>query len=150
VARLGASLDDRMSVGFAGDTKEEFEKVIFVVDSPTINASSVDEYIFVAPVACTVLSAREVHTGKSTGAGVVDLQKCLSTGNAEIWSTGAIDLLSTGFNLAGANGVVQIATLSTASGVLSLTAGQRLALDLGGDLTSVTGGVVTLSLRQDA
>jgi len=150
MARLGASLDDKMSVGFAGDTKEEFEKVYDTIVTSTIYASSVDSYIWIAPAASTVLAAYEVHTGVSTGAGVVDLQKCVSTGDAEIGSTGALDLLSTGFALTGTAGVVQTATLSTESGALSLTAGQRLALDFGGDLTSVTGGVVTVKIRQEA
>lgn len=150
MARLGASLDDEISVGIVDNVKDEFEKIIFTVNSTTINANSTGAYIFIAPGACTVLSASEVHTAVSTGDGLVMLEKCTSTGDAEIGSTGSTDLLSTGFDLTAVAGVVQEATLSTASGALSLTAGQRLALDISGDLTSVTGGIVTVSLRQDA
>jgi len=147
MARLGASLEDNQSVGIAPDVKDEFEKIIFTVNSP-ISSGSVDCYIFVAPVDCTVLSVKECHVTKGSS-GSVMLEKCSSTG--AIGSTGNTDLLKTAINLAATAHTVQTATLSTASGALSLDSGDRIALDfLSTGHASLAGGLITIKLRQDA
>jgi len=148
MARLGASLEDNQSVGIAPDVKDEFEKIIFTVNSPTLSSGSTDCYIFVAPVDCTVLSVKECHVTKGSS-GSVMLEKCSSTG--AIGSTGNTDLLKTAINLAATAHTVQTATLSTSSSALSLDSGDRIALDfLSTGHASLAGGVITIKLRQDA
>lgn len=149
MARLGDSLDDDISVGISDVVKDEFEKVRGAITF-TCKSSGTDTYMWIAPQAVLITSIMSVHTASSTGAGVIDVQKCHSTGDAEMGSTGAHDLQSTGFDMTTTGGVVETATLTTTTADLTLASGDRLGLNYGGSFTSVTNTCIVVEYYQMA
>ncbi len=108
-----------------------------------INASSVDENIFIADDAWQVTSIESAHTASSTS-GNVSVRKCSATvapSAGTLMHSSSIDL-----NLA-AN-TVQSLTLSTTAADQKLADGDRLALDYEGTMTNLTGGVITIHLKR--
>ena len=108
-----------------------------------INASSVDENIFVADDAWQITSIEEAHTVASSSANVT-IKKCSSTlapNAGTIMHSCSLDLA------AGAN-TVQSLTLSSTLADTQLADGERLALDYTGTMTSLAGGVVTIHLKR--
>lgn len=104
-----------------------------------VNEGSVDTHVYIAVRPCTVAAVRAISsTAGGSGAEVV-VRKCVSTEApaSGLALTGALDL--TGTN------AVQSATLVPADGLV-LAAGNRLAIDMGGTLTSLV-GVVTIEIE---
>ena len=148
MARLGDSLDDNINIGNSANTIDEFEKVRFQIISDVLSASSVDHYIYIAPQACVITGVSEIHITAGSS-GTLMLEKCGSTG--AIGSTGNTDLLTSALDLAAAAETVQAATLSTASGALTLAADDRIAIDfVSTGYASLVGSIVTINLYQNA
>lgn len=110
------------------------------------NASLADQNFFVAPQACKVLAISEVHAVAGNDAGAVNVQVEKVTGTT---APGAgINLLTNntnaGFNLKGTANTVQVGALSATASDLVLAAGDRLAVDFAGTLTTLAGVTVTV------
>jgi hypothetical protein len=112
------------------------------------NGSLADQVFFVATRAFTVTGVREVHAAAGNDAGAVNLQVTKDTGtNAPGAGTDLLtDNSGAGFNLKGTANTVQNGTLTGTAGALDLAAGDRLAVDFAGTLTTLAGVVVTVSL----
>lgn len=113
------------------------------------NASLADQAFFIADRAYNVVRIDEVHSVAGNDAGAVNLQVTKDTGTA---APGAgTDLLTNnsnaGFDLKGTANTVQNGTLTTTAGALTLAAGNRLAVDFAGILTTLAGVVVTVWLE---
>lgn len=107
-------------------------------------AAGIGGAFFVAPVACEVVSAVEVHGTKAGQAGTLQIEKCTS-GEA----AGAGDaILATAFDLAGDNLVPQTA-LAVADGKQELAAGDVLRTKLAaGNAASLAAAVVSVRIRR--
>lgn len=108
-------------------------------------AATVDDNIFIADRAYRVRSIAEVHAVAGTDAGAVTLQlrKCTGT---QAPSAGVV-LTTATFDLKSTANTVVTATLTGTTANLMLAAGDRLAADVTGVLTSLAGGVVTIVLE---
>lgn len=103
-------------------------------------AAATDVCFFVAPVACTVVAASQVHATAAGGASALQLVKDTST-NAPGAGT---DLLSAAFDLNATANTVQAGTLT---GTLTLAVGDRLSVDYANAIQSSAGVVVTVLLK---
>jgi hypothetical protein len=108
-----------------------------------IDASSVDENIFIAADAWNITHIEEVHTVAGTHGDPVTLMVRVCGGtetpaNGDAAQSATIDLKGT------AN-TVQAATLSE---TITLADGDRIALDYTGDLTALAGGVVVIHMAR--
>lgn len=103
-------------------------------------AAATDVCFFIAPVACTVVAASEVHAVAAGGASTLQLVKDTSTD-----APGAgTDLLSSAFDLNATANTVQTGTLT---GTLTLAVGNRLSVDYANAIQSSAGVVVTVLLK---
>lgn len=114
------------------------------------NASLADQTFFVAPEACKVVGVSYVHSVAGTNGSPVNLQVTKDTGtNAPGAGT---DLLTNnanaGFDCKGTANTVQNGTLVATEGATTLAAGDRLAVDFAGTLTSLAGVTVTVLLAR--
>ena len=105
----------------------------------TYNASSVDLTFYVAPRAMLVtgINCRPTVAGTDAGAVTAVIRK-VPSGTA---ITSGTALHSSSFNLKGTANTNQALTLSTTGSNLLLAAGDALAVDFTGTLTSATGSV---------
>jgi hypothetical protein len=111
------------------------------------NASLADESFFIADRAYQVMAIREVHSAAGNDAGAVAMQVTKDTGtNAP--GAGSDLLTSTGFNMKATANTVQAGTLVATAATLTLAAGDRLAVDFNGTLTTLAGVVVTVVLKR--
>lgn len=102
--------------------------------------AATDRVIFIAPVACTVVAASEVHAVAAGGASTLQLVK--DTGTT---APGAgTDLLSSAWDLNATANTVQVGALT---GTLTLAVGDRLALDWANAIQSSAGIAVTVILK---
>lgn len=116
----------------------------FMQASQTYVATSVDMCIFTATRACVVtgITGRVDTVGADAGAVTAQIRK-VPTATA---LTGGTVLHSGTFNLKGTANANQSLTLSTAEGALRLAAGDSIAIDFTGVLTTAAGCVsVTLA-----
>lgn len=132
------------SVTFASGPTGQFFQTSFV-DAPT--ATATDRFIFIAPVACQVVSASEVHAVAAGGASNIQLTK--DTGTTV--PGGGTNLLTNntnaGFDLNGTANTVQAGALSVTVTDLQLAVGDRLAVDWANAIQSTAGMVVTVWLK---
>jgi hypothetical protein len=103
------------------------------------DASSVDKVIFVAQRACRVESIIGRVTVAGTDAGAVTAVVAKVPSGTAITSGTALH--SSTFNLKGTANTNQTLTLSTTASVLLLAAGDAIAIDFTGVLTSATGHI---------
>lgn len=109
------------------------------------NASLADQAFFVADRAYTVVAIKEVHSVAGTDGSAVSLQVVKDTATD---APGAgTDLLSAGFDMKGTANTVQSGALAASAATLKLAAGDRLAVDFAGTLTTLAGVVVTVYLE---
>ena len=102
-------------------------------------ASSVDKIFYVAPRAMVVQSiTARVEVAGTDGSAVTAVIKKAPSGTALGSGTA---LHSGSINLKGTAATNQSLTLSTTDGVVKLAAGDTLAIDFTGTLTSATGAV---------
>jgi len=113
-----------------------------------LRAADVDSFVWVAPVACTLVSVTEVHSVISTGAATLGIRKITANSQAPGASAGAnvVELLATAIDLNGvAANTLTTASLSAVAGVLTIAAGNRIAFDFSAAVTGLAGCVVTLN-----
>lgn len=113
-------------------------------------ATATDRVIFVAPYACVLIAASEVHGVAGTDVGAVNLQLTRDTGtNAPGAGT---DLLANnsnaGFDLKGTVNTVQYASFK-AGASRKFNKGDRLAIDFAGTQTSVDQLCVTATFNRN-
>lgn len=113
---------------------------------PGVTAATDTNYsvIFIAPVAMSVESFKEVHTTAGTDAGAVTLQleKLTSTTAPGSGTT----MLSTALSLKATANTVQTGSLTTTLANRALAIGNRLALKKSGTLTAVANVTVLIEL----
>lgn len=135
--------------GASGTTARRVPRYVPIVFSMLANGSLADQAFFIADRAYRVKAISEVHSVAGNDAGAVNLQVVKDTGTA---APGAgTDLLTdnanAGFNLKGTANTVQNGTLTGTAASLALAAGDRLAVDFAGTLTTLAGVVVTVMLE---
>lgn len=106
-----------------------------------IDASSVDENIFIASDAWNITHIEEVHAVAGTHGDPVTLMVRVCGGTEAPANGDATQ--SAAFDLKGTANTVQAATLTE---TITLADGDRIALDYTGDLTALAGGVVTIHM----
>lgn len=115
----------------------------FVAVSGVYNASSVDFSFFVADRSYRVVGIRGVPDVAGTDGGAVTaVVRKVPSGTA---LTSGTALHSSTYNLKGTAATTQTLTVSTTASDLAVAAGDRIAIDFTGVLTSAT-GVITVSL----
>lgn len=108
-----------------------------------LTAASVSETVWTAPFACELVGASSVFRVASTS-GTVQVQKLTGTtapGSGSNLLTGTISLSGTANSVAGGSTIATTATKR-------LAAGDRLGVLIAGTMTSLAGGVLTLTLKQ--
>lgn len=115
------------------------------VDAPT--ATATDRYIFVAPIACQVIAASEVHAVAAGGASTIQLTKDVSTNAPGAGTNLLTNNTNAGFDLNGTAATPQVGTLSATVTDLQLAIGDRLALDWANTIQSTAGMVVSVWLK---
>lgn len=111
-----------------------------------LNADVIDRQFFIAPVACEVVSIREVHGTAGSDGSAVTLQVERLQGTEAPGGNGDA-LLSSALSLKATANTVQAGTLVTTS-VVQLAAGDRLGVDITGTTTAVADAVVTVLLKR--
>jgi hypothetical protein len=111
--------------------------------SRSVEAASVDAYVFVADRAYRVVSVAEIHAvaGSDGGAVTLFVNKC--TGTQAPSAGSPVTALSFNLKSTAATAVSQ----NGAGSAASLAAGDKLAFDFTGTLTALAGGCVTIILR---
>lgn len=133
------------AVTFPGGVTSGTNFQVSFVDAPT--ATATDRFIFVAPVACQVLAASEVHAVAAGGASAIQLTKDVSTNAPGAGTNLLTNNTNSGFDLNGTANTVQVGTLSATLTDLQLAVGDRLALDWANTIQSTAGMVVTVWLK---
>jgi hypothetical protein len=127
ITATGGVTGQHFSVSFTGQTTE----------------AATDRVFFIAPVACQVVSIREVHSVAAGGASTLQVTKDTSTD-----APGAgTDLLTAGFDLNATANTVQTGSLTATTADLQLAAGNRLAIDFANTIQSTAGLCVTVWLK---
>lgn len=108
-----------------------------------IDASSVDENIFIASDAWNITHIEEVHAVAGTHGDPVTLMVRVCGGTEAPANGDAAQ--SAAFDLKGTANTVQAATLTE---TITLADGDRIALDYTGNLTELAGGVVTVHMAR--
>jgi hypothetical protein len=129
--------------GYMGLRGVDQDDGAFIFASAEYNASSVDKTFFVAPRAVRVVGITLRVTAAGTdGSAVSVMTKKVPSGTAIGSGT---DLMTAALNLKGTANTNQVGALSTTAGALDVAAGNALALDFTGTLTTAT-GVVTVAM----
>lgn len=132
------------TTAFTGGVTGSNFQVTFV-DAPT--ATATDRFIFIAPVACQVVSAYEIHAVAAGGASALQLTKDVSTNAPGAGTNLLTNNTNAGFDLNGTANTLQTGTLSATASDLQLAVGDRLALDWANTIQSTAGMVVTVWLK---
>lgn len=135
---------DSLTVGSA--IVSPYEKIEI---SLAANSNCIDQNIFIADRAYQVTRVDYSHATAGTDVSAVNLQLAKQTGTQAIGS--GVNLLTNntnaGFDCKGAINTVQNGTLTATTANLQLAAGNRLALDFTGTITSLAGVLVTVQLK---
>lgn len=117
--------------------------------SLSTNALCIDQNVFIADRALQVTRIDYNHATAGTDGSAVNLQVAKQTGTQAIGS--GTNLLTNntnaGFNCKATINTVQNGTLTGTTASLQLAAGDRLALDFAGTVTSLAGVTVTIQLK---
>jgi len=118
----------------------------YITATHYIASSVADVQFFTAPVKCQVVAVREIHvTAGTDGSDVTGtIRRCQGTEAA----TAGDDLLSTSINLKGTALTEQLPALTTTTADLTLSAGDRLSLDVTGTTTAVACVILTVLLKR--
>ena len=121
-----------------------------VVITKTFNASSVDDWIFIADRAYTTVSVKEIHSVAGGSAAAAAIRKVTAAGTAAPGaSAGATvkELLTAALDLTTTANISQTATLTATTADRDLAAGDKIGSDLSGTLTGLAGCVVVIELK---
>lgn len=112
-----------------------------------IAAASVDQWVFIAPVACQVVSVKEIHSVVGSTSAAVRPRKVTDTSAPGAAASSTVKELTTaGFDLTATINTTQTLTLSATASDYQLAAGDKIGLDFSGTLTGLV-GVVTIALK---
>lgn len=115
--------------------------------SVQIAAASVDCWAFIAPVACQVVSVKEIHSVVGSTSAAVRPRKVTDTSAPGAAASATVKELTTaGFDLTAAINTTQTLALSATPSDYQLAAGDKIGLDFSGTLTGLV-GVVTIALK---
>lgn len=109
--------------------------------------AATDRAIFVAPVACQVVSVRQVHAVAAGGASKLQLTKDTGTDAPGAGNNLLTNNTNAGFDLNATANTVQTGTLTATAADLVLAAGDRLSLDFADAIQSTAGLVVTVWMK---
>ena len=101
-------------------------------------AATVDSNVYIAVMPCRVTAVRGVNTTIGGAGATASIRKCTGT---QAPSAGTL-VHSTAIGGEVAINTVQSATLATSLETLTLAAGDRLAIDIGGTLTALVALIV--------
>lgn len=146
---LGTAADKMLMIEPATDSVIGAGDLFDVTYSMLANGSLADQTFYVANQAARVVAIREIHSVAGTDGGAVNLQVVKDAGtDAPGAGTNLLtNNASAGFNLKGTANTVQAGTLDVDAAV-TLAAGDRLAVDFAGTLTTLAGVTVTVTLRK--
>lgn len=105
----------------------------------TVSGKTLDEYFFIAPFDCQIITASEIHGTAGTDAGAVTLDI----------QNGGTSLLASTFNLKGTVDTVQEVSPTATLSARQIDKGDSLKLVTSGVLTAVAGVTVTVVLKTD-
>lgn len=131
ITASGGVTGQNFSVSYIGQTSE----------------AATDRAIFVAPVACQVVAASQVHAVAAGGASKLQLTKDVSTDAPGAGTDLLTNNTNTGFDLNATANTVQVGTLTATVASLQLAVGDRLSLDFANTIQSTAGLVVTVWLK---
>lgn len=118
----------------------------FSVSVPIL-AAAVDTWAFIAPVACQVVSVKEIHSVVGSTSAAVRPRKVTDTSAPGAAASATVKELTTaGFDLTATINTTQTLTLSATAADYQLAAGDKIGLDFSGTLTGLV-GVVTIALK---
>lgn len=135
--------------GASGSVVRRVPRYVPITFAMLANASLADQAFFVADRAYNVVAISEVHSVAGTDGGAVNLQVTKDTStNAPGAGTDLLtNTANAGFDMKGVANTVQAGTLTATAASLKLAAGDRLAVDFAGTLTTLAGVVVTVYLE---
>ena len=108
-----------------------------------LDASTVDGNIFIADDAWVVTSIEAAWTVASTS-GTLMVDKCTGTDAPGAGS----DMLTGTIDMSGTANTVTAGTLHGTAANYTLADGDRIAIDIGGTMTNLAGGVVTIHMKR--
>lgn len=113
----------------------------FAVTAP-LAAASVDNWAFIAPRACKIVSIKEVHSVVGGSSAAVSPRKVTDV-SAPGAAAGATvkELCTAGFDLTATANTVVTGTLSATASDYAFAAGDKLGLDFSGTLTGLVGHI---------
>jgi hypothetical protein len=114
------------------------------------NANSVDDWVFIADRAYTVVSIKEVHSvaGNDASAVTLDVRKVTDASAPGAAASSTVkELLSSALNLKSTANTVVTGSLTATAADLDLAAGDKIGLNFAGTLTSLAGGLLVIELK---
>jgi hypothetical protein len=115
------------------------------------NASSVDDWAFIADRAYQVMSIKAIYSVAGGSSAAVSVRKILAAGTTTApgaaVGTNVKEFQSAAFDLTATANTPQTGTLVGTAADLLLAAGDKIGLDFSGTLTSLAGGNITIELK---
>lgn len=138
----GVGSDGKLTWGGGSSVQPIYQSAVYTFAA---NAGLADQPFFIANQAYLVKSITEVHaTAGNDASAVTCVVKKLISG---VTVANGTALQTSTFDLKATANTVQTATLSTNQSVLTLAAGDRLAVDYTGTLTTLAGVCITVMLQ---
>jgi len=138
---LGDSIDRTMNVGIAGDVKDEFLRIGFVVSTPIQAATDpAGDVFFIAPFECQVTAGKAIWGTKSASEATVKFLYCTGTEAGTSGDTVASLIPNTTADT--------VAALTISSTYDTLSAGDRLSIDYDKTATSLADFIATFVIKQ--
>lgn len=141
-------MQEDVSRGNTKIIKEDFGRIVSSVNM-LIGEGNINSYIFIALKDYRVLKISEIHSTAVTSEGEVKvtIKKVLDAMRVDDKST--VDLLGeTKVDLKGEAGIIQLPSLTDKVRDLFVNKNDILAAVFTGDLTGLSGGVITVELEQ--
>ncbi len=115
-----------------------------------LNTACIDQAFYIAPCSMQVVRIDYVHGTAGSDGSAVNLQvrRCQGTETPAQGDALLTNNSSAGFNCKGTAWTVQNGTLTTDTSLLTLSAGDRLALDFAGTVTALVDVTVTVTLQR--
>lgn len=105
--------------------------------------AATDRALFVAPIACSLVAASEVHAVAAGGASVIQLVKDTGTTAPGAGTDILTNNTNTGFDLNATANTPQVGTFAATS----FAVGDRLSMDFANTIQSTAGVVISIILR---
>ena len=133
---LTVTTADKLTVG--GVIVPQYDNLVV-----PINASSVDQWAFIAKYACQVTNVSVIYTVVGGSGATVDVKKSITV---EAPASGAT-MLTAAVALTATANTVYTPTLAAAA-ACQLAAGNTIGIDLSGTLTGLVGGIVVITMMR--